>query len=207
MNIKLFPVIAYDASDFKLSGKFFNGTAFLIDDSKIFYTAGHNYYDNSRGHEPKRIDCYALINGELISTEKVFIEYNQDNDKIKKDIAFGKIKDFKSEPFTIPVESNQPIALGYSRNRLDFEILNTVTWKGITFNLYKIPISVGTNSIKSIQNSIIDISFSNVLFFNAASIDLKGLSGGPIINKDELQGILVSNCFIIKDYIDTVKPK
>ena len=204
MKIRVVPTIAFCLSDNDFSGRWFNGTAFLVDDIGHFYTAGHNFRKKERGNgdaEPEKLKCFALIDGELFPTEELFVEYDFYSEALKKDFAYGKIKKKKKIPSIKIIDSNESIALGYSIRELDFEQIETVKWEEKEFFLYKVPISIGNNSMKISPN--INISFENVRFYTTESgISLEGLSGGPILQNDEILGVLVSNCFLMKEYIE-----
>lgn len=203
MNIKLFPILAFSSTDKDFEVINSNGTAFLIDDIGHFYTAGHNFYKKERGKNPEKLTCFALINEKLFPTQEIYIDYDQESEVIKKDFAFGKITNFTNIPDTKTIDCNTPITLGYSKKDLDFEKIETVKWNEKEFKLYKVPISIGTNSIIINKNFIAE--FENVLFYKTQpSISLEGLSGGPVLYDNEIQGVLISTCFIIKAYIDKV---
>lgn len=72
MKIRIFPILAFSRTDEDFTGKFLNGTGFLINDQGHFYTAGHNFFKRERGSEAERLNCFALINGELIPTRVLF---------------------------------------------------------------------------------------------------------------------------------------
>lgn len=202
MNIRTFPILAFNLSDSNFTGEWYNGTAFLIDDSGHFYTAGHNFFKKERGKEAEKLKCFALINGELFPTEEIFIEYDSDSEIIKKDFACGRIINIKELPIAKTINSDNAVALGYSVRNLDYEIVETVEWNKKEFYLYKVPVSIGTNSMTIAAN--INISFKNVLFYTTElDISLEGLSGGPILLTDEIIGVLVSHCFITMQYINT----
>lgn len=202
MNIQTFPILAFALSDSNFSGHWLNGTAFLVDDIGHFYTAGHNFRLKKRGEEePEKLKCFALIAGVLFPTEELFVEYDFNSDGLKKDFAYGKIIDYVKLPSIEIIDNKESIALGYSVRKLDFEQIETVKWAEKEFFLYKVPISIGTNSMKISPN--IEISFNNVQFYTTESgVSLDGLSGGPILQNDEVLGVLVSHCFIKKEYIE-----
>lgn len=203
MNIKLFPILAFSFTDEELKGTYYNGTAFLMGNTGHFYTAGHNFYKKERGRAPEKLKCFALINGELFNIQEIHLEYDSDSGGFKKDFAFGQIANFKNIPDSKNIACDTPIALGYSSRELDFEKIETVNWNEIEFKLYKVPISIGTNSM-AINTNFIE-SFENILFYTMqSSISLEGLSGGPILYADEILGVLVSKYFITKEYIDKI---
>lgn len=197
MNIQIFPIIALNPLDKSFED---NGTAFLVDDRGHFYTAGHNFYKKERGKDSEKLECFALIDGALFPVEEIFIEYDRDSEGIKKDFVYGEIKNFKNSPSVKTIDSTNPVALGYKTQELDFEQIETTEWNEKKFHLYKVPITIGTNTM-TIKN--IPFSFDNVLYYTTESeVALNGLSGGPILFNDEILGVLVSNHFITKAYID-----
>ena len=201
MKIQIFPILAFSPTDKDFTGNFYNGTAFLIDEQGHFYTAGHNFHKRERGQETERLNCFALINGELIPTKELFLEYQRDSDDLMMDFAYGKILGFNTSPNVITIDCNEPIALGYTGRELSFEKIATTKWNEKEFHLYKVPISIGTNSKELLPG--IPISFANVLFYTTEiKVSLEGLSGCPILHNDNLLGVLVSHCFITKEYID-----
>lgn len=204
MDIRTFPIIAFSLSDNTFAGPWYNGTAFLVDDIGHFYTAGHNFFLRKRGEEkPEKLKCVALINGDFFPIQEIFIEYDFDCEGTKKDFAHGKIINFKNLPDTKTIEFDKPIALGYSIRKLDFEIIETVKWDEKEFYLYKVPIAIGKNS--KTMGVYVNISFDNVLFYTTESgVTLEGFSGGPILFNDKILGVLVSDCFIIREYIDKI---
>jgi hypothetical protein len=204
MKIRIFPILAFSRTDEDFTGKFLNGTGFLINDQGHFYTAGHNFFKRERGSEAERLNCFALINGELIPTRVLFLEYDRDSDRLKIDFACGEIVDFNSLPNEITIDCNEPIALGYKVGKLNFEKIATTKWNEKEFHLYKVPISIGTDT-KEIAPRI-HLTFSNVLFYTTEPEELlDGLSGCPILHNDNILGVLVSDCFITKEYIDKKK--
>ena len=201
MDIQTFPILAFNPSDTNFNDLSKNGTGFIVDNSGLFYTAGHNFYKKERGRDPEKLKCYALINNALQPIQEIHLEYEPNADDTNKDFAYGKVLNFNNLAYTKTIQCNQPTALGYTCRVLNFDKIESASWKNKLFHLYKVPISIGTNS-KSISNGY-DITFDNSLFYTVDSgITLEGLSGGPILHNDEILGVLVSDCFVTKEYID-----
>lgn len=200
MEISIFPILSTNP----VNQKTYNGTGFLIDGDGHFCTAGHNFFKIERGSGIiQKLDSSALINKQLLALEIIHCEYDPDNDIIKKDFAFGKIESLPSNPNSIKINSDNPVAVGYTTKNLEFQKLNTLEWEGIEYFLYAVPISIGTKSTELIQNIILTID--NVLFYTTGlNFDLNGFSGGPIIHNDKILGVLVSNCFITEEYIEKI---
>lgn len=204
MKRVIFPILGFDPSDKRCDGEFDSGTGFLINNEGYFFTAGHNFYRKERGSDELiELTCFAYIDNQLIEIERLYIEYVKDFEGRKKDFAYGKLKipSYKINPNVI-IDSEDCLMIGYSIRDLPFEIIETVQFKDTNFNLYKVPITPTSNIF---EYHSIKIFYDNVLFFDCTkNMDFFGLSGCPVIKKNILCGVLVSNCFITMDYLETI---
>ncbi len=198
----VFPVLGFEPSEKTTDGNFANGTGFLINDKGFLFTAGHNFYKKERetGNLNELI-CFAYINNQLIEIEKLYIEYDEDDEVEKKDFAIGKLKTVPNELVqNTSIDCNDFIAIGYSIRDLPFEAIEQVKFKNTKFNLYKVPIVPTGNVLRYLS---FEKSYENVLFFDySPKADLFGLSGCPVIKNNELSGMLVSNCIITNEYLE-----
>lgn len=204
MKIRVFPIISFKDKEKKFDDYWISGTAFLINEDGGFFTAGHNFFMKERGKDQQKLYVFALISNELIPVEEIRLEYDRNSDLILKDFAFGKITDNKLLPELLHFEDKDPFALGYKKEVLDCEILHVKETNGIKFYLYKLPIIVGTNTLQ-IGKSLVSIKYENVLYYKTnIPGDISGFSGGPVVHKNEILGVLVSHCFITSQYIEGI---
>jgi hypothetical protein len=201
----IFPILGFAVTDTKCSGNFYNGTGFFVDTEGHFFTAGHNFYKpKERGADTlERLTCYALLKGKLLKIEDPYVEYDPDQEEVKCDFAYGKIDiSFESlEVISLEVSSECRL-LGYSRRNLPYEVKHSVRFKETEFYLYQVPIQKKDNILK--VSEYVRYHYNNVIFYDADFDSLYGLSGCPVIENNQYIGILITRCFITREYAEKV---
>jgi hypothetical protein len=206
MNNSIFPILSFNDSSHE---PIYSGTGFFINKGGIMISAGHVIKD-------EKIEHFALIDAikypiELIHKE--YVEYTQQKEPIYLDLFIGKIGfDLrKIKPLTFSnevMEDLQYIARGYSSKPLSNDEQSFISLDEL--NLEEFPPVLKyfefpflCSNLKMIR----EFEMNKQYFKNGFAVKMDGvlpfgLSGGPVMFKDSVKGIVIlqNNC-ISSEYI------
>jgi hypothetical protein len=202
---QIFPILGFLPSDKSQSTLKSLGTGFFINNKGNFLTVAHNFKKIKDIERKEEIEHkhFAFIEQKLMDLEILYSEYNRDVDQknVYKDLAIGKLKVNNEFKVYKPKSIDQKVLAGFSIRKLNYPMIEEITFKEHTIFLYEIPISSTGNDL--IYNNVKLDSFKNVLFFEPSD-DFYGLSGCPVFYINEIIGILSSKCFITQNYFNDI---
>ncbi len=202
---KLFPIIgrtheSYD--DFSL------GTGFLINEDGYFFTAGHVIYDTSRSY-------FIIVKDHHYKFEVVFLEHEEHSNlgnTICRDLAICKIigLDFKipvDYSFSLDCDDKKVYYSGFQLKSSPTKIATIEITSSVYAYLYKlmdedIKTCKPKKYVKTYNVDYTDYRpmCQNVKSFKTEKV-VKGMSGGPVYSNTRVFGMLISNCYILSEYL------